>query len=420
MKKSLLLLLIVALVFTVVGCKSTSSETSDDITKETPTETDEDTSETGDEVITVWIPGDDVEYSFYYNMFENYKVAMEAEGKTFEYVIEQQPWGDYWTKLPLEVNNGRGPDIYYVHTAYMDSLLPLSKELTLSDETMSQLNETNLFVGENGKPVFVPTVYTSMIMFANEKIVGEVTKAPTTWEELFIESSKYNDPAKGVIGFDYSFHALWDLTYANGNLLTDENGPIFDADALQTIVDWTNKGYVDYLGYGQGSPEESIYQDSAAYIYGAGWMEFWAPEGAELYAFPVPGVTTSNTELSYGISKNVSDNKYAVLNDFVQFMLTDEQTVTDIVKGNSGASNNNRITINYEPGSAGYAVQQSYDSGLTNLVVVPSGLETVYKTMLESALIGDSVEQVIEDAQLSSEGVDVSNLHKMEQALDIN
>lgn len=377
----------------------------------------EETKEEEDQIL-VWIPGDDVEYSFYYNMFKNFKEAKEAKGETFNYVIEQQPWGDYFTKLPLEVNNGRGPDVYYLHSAYMDTLKPISRELSLSEETLSQLNLKDTYLGPNGKPVCIPTVFTSMIMFANKKIVGDNITAPTTWEELLNESKKYNDKENGVIGFDYSFHLLWDLTYQNGNMLTDENGPIFDPNALETIIDWTNKGYVDYLGFGQGSPEESIYQDSAAYIYGAGWMEFWAPEGAELYAFPVPGKkTTSNAEVSFGINKNVSDEKYELLNEFIEFILTDEKTVTDIVKGNSGASNNKTINIEYEKGTAGYAVQESYKNGYTNFITVPSGLETVYKAMLESVLIGDSVDQTVEDAMLSCEGLDVSNLQKMENAL---
>jgi multiple sugar transport system substrate-binding protein len=371
-----------------------------------------------DSQILVWIPGDDVEYSFYYNMFENFKEAKEAKGETFDYVIEQQPWGDYFTKLPLEVNNGRGPDIFYINSSYMATQLPLTRELNLSKDTLSQLNTTDTYLGPNNKPLCIPTVFTSMVMFANEKIVDSDITPPTTWDELLQESQKYNNPEKGVIGFDYSFHILWNFAYQKNKMLTDDNGPVFDRESLETILDWTNKGYVDYLGYGQGSPEDSIYQDSAAFIYGAGWMEFWAPEGAQLYAFPVPGgKVPSNAEVSFGISKNVSEEKYQILNEFVEFMLTDEKTVTDIVKGNSGASNNKTINIDYEPGTAGYAVQQTYKMGNSYYVTVPSGLETIYKAMLESVLIGEPIDQAIEDAKMAATTVDTSNLHKMEQAL---
>jgi multiple sugar transport system substrate-binding protein len=341
---------------------------------------------------------------------------MEAEGKTFNYVIEQQPWGDYFTKLPLEVNNGRGPDIFYVHTAYMDTLGPISKELNLSEETMSQLTTTDMYLGDNGKPIVVPTLFTSMIMYANKKIVGEMESIPSTWDEFFAESVKYNDPANGIIGYDYSFHMLYDLAYQAGERLTDENGAVFSEQALQQVVDWTDAGYMDYLTYGQNSPEDTLYQDSAAFIYGAGWMEFWAPEEAQLHAFPVPGITNAFAELTFGISKNVSDEKYEVLNDFVEFMLTDEETVTAIVKGNSGAANNTNVDIVYEEGTAGYAVQQAYNSGNAKVVIVPSSLEQVYRTMLESALTGVPVAEAVAEAKISAESIDVSELHQMEQA----
>ncbi len=410
MKKYIAVLLVIVMSIAFVGCGNGNVEKTDESTE---TSGDNKGQEVGE--IVVWIPGDDVEYSFYYNMFENYKKAVEVEGKTFNYVIEQQPWSDYFTKLPLEVNNGRGPDIFYVHTAYMDSLAPISRELDLSEDTLSQLNTTDLFVGENGKAKFIPTAFTSMILYGNEKIVGEVTQVPRSWEEVMAESAKYTDANKGIVGFDYSFHMIYDLIYQNGGRLTDENGVVFDEESLQQIVDWTNEGYMDYLTYGQGSPEDTIYQDSAAYIYGAGWMEFWAPEEAELYAFPVPGITTSNAELSYGISKNVSEEKFEVLNDFIRFMLTDEETVTEIVKGNSGATNNNTITIEYEPGTAGHAVQQSYESGNTKFITVPSGLEKIYKAMLESALTGIPVKDAVEEAKMNAESIDVSNLQMMEK-----
>lgn len=420
MKKYMAVLLVIVMSIAFVGCGNDNTQGTDTDTpsQEEASDTQQEQS-TGDnegaEEIVVWIPGDDVEYSFYYNMFENYKTAMEAEGKTFNYVIEQQPWGDYFTKLPLEVNNGRGPDIYYTHTAYMDTLGPISRELNLSEDILGQLSTTDMYLGENNKPLVIPTVFTSMIMYANEKIVGDMDKAPTTWEELFAESSKYTDAQKGIIGYDYSFHMLYDLAYQAGERLTDANGAVFSEKALQQVLDWTDAGYMDYLTYGQNSPEDSLYQDSAAFIYGAGWMEFWAPEDAQLYAFPVPGTTTAFAELTFGISKNVSEAKYEVLNDFVEFMLTDESTVTDIVKGNSGAPNNTTVDITYEEGTAGHAVLQAYNSGDAKVVIVPSNLEKVYRTMLEAALTGTSVEDAIEQAKMDAQSIDVSNLHQMEQ-----
>jgi multiple sugar transport system substrate-binding protein len=107
------------------------------------------------EEITVWIPGDEVEYSFFYNMFEEY----EKMNENVKFKIEQQPWGDYWTKLPLELQSGRGPELFMTHTAYSDVLLPNSKELPFEvSELEENFNNPGIFLGENGRPAFIPLV----------------------------------------------------------------------------------------------------------------------------------------------------------------------------------------------------------------------------------------------------------------------
>lgn len=405
MRKVLCIILACILMVSFVGCKSENdkvTESGDTISEDVG-------------VITVWIPGDENEYAFYFNMFENYKKHVESNGGKFEYKIEQQPWGDYWTKLPLEINNGRGPDLFMPHMAYADVLLPISKELNFSSDLLNKFKVTDLYLGENGKPVFIPTLFVSKIMYANANIVSDMEKYPDRWKD-FIELSKtYNDVENGVIGFDYSFHLLWDLGYQNGHMLTNENGVEFNATGLKQILEWTKNGAVDYLQFGKGSPEDSIYENSAAFIYGEPWMEFWAPETAKLRAFPVPGGMTHNySELSFGINKNVNDAKYEVLNNFIKFMLTDTKTITDIVKGNSGVPNNKEIEVTYEPFTAGDAVKKTFDSNQTNLSVPPSGLESVYRTMLESVLSGTPIDTAINEAKINADGLDVSRLQDME------
>ncbi len=47
---------------------------------------------------------------------------------------------------------------------------------------------------------------------------------------------------------------------------------------------------------------------------------------------------------------------------------------------------------------------------------MPSSLEQVYRTMLESALTGVPVAEAVAEAKISAESIDVSELHQMEQA----
>ncbi|MEM9424480.1 MAG: extracellular solute-binding protein, partial [Spirochaetota bacterium] len=173
---------------------------------------------------TVWIPGDRGEYGFYYDMFDNFKQYKEAKGESFNYTIEQQPWKDYWTKLPLEVNNGRGPDIFLSHMAYVDIVMPISRELEFSSDLLNQFYVTDLFTGPNGKPYFIPTLFVSKIMYANKDLYPDYQNYPQTWEELGQAASRLSNTEKGIIGFDYSYHIIWDLGYQNGFTLTDTNG----------------------------------------------------------------------------------------------------------------------------------------------------------------------------------------------------
>ena len=377
-----------------------------------------DNSETAVSEFTVWIPGDRGEYAFYYDMFENFQNYKTAKGEEFPYVIEQQPWSDYWTKLPLEVNNGRGPDIFLAHMAYVDILKPIAKELEFSQSVLEQFHITDLFTGPTGKPYFIPTLFVSKIMYANKDLYPDYQNYPQTWEQLEEVAINLNDKEKRISGFDYSYHILWDLGYQNGFTLTTPNGQAqFDGaqKALDYIQRWEDSGVSSVLSYGNGDSEKSFYEGTSAMIYGEPWMEFWAPNKINSFAFPVPGGQTHNVaELSFGISKNVSDAQFKILNEFVEFMLTDPKTITAIVQGNSGYPNNKNIQVSYEPGTAGDAVTKTFEADDTFLIITPSTLERAYRAMLGNFITSRDKDAVIEEAQLSLQGTDFSLLSKLE------
>lgn len=378
----------------------------------------------GDDTVTVWIPGDEQEYGYYYDMFENYKEHIEQQGGTFNYVIEQQPWSDYWTKLPLEVNNGRGPDMFLAHDSYMDVLLPISKELDLDSEITDNLTIKGLYTGENGKDKFVPTVLVTSVMYANTDIVGDMTEFPQTWEELDALAKQYTDNANGVIGFDYSFNILEDLQYDNKETYTENGEIVLRSSPYEKLTKWQDEGITDYYRYGNGSPEDTFNENAVAFIHGATWMEFWAPDDAKvrMKAFPVPhdnadGYQKMAGEPTFGINKNVSDEKYAVLNDLVKFMLTDEETITAIVKGNSGIANNKNIEVSYEPYTAGDAVLKTLEAREGTFVILPTSLEDIMKSNLEAVLMGTDIDSVLQDASLRTGSVNTERLSAMEEAL---
>ncbi len=377
-----------------------------------------------EDVVTVWIPGDEVEYGFYFDALESYKVKMESEGNAFNYVIEQQPWSDYWVKLPLEINNKRGPDLFLTHWAYDENLRGVSKELNLSAKEKALFEVTDLYLGAGGQPVYIPTTFVSKVMYVNRDLAPnfDVAKA-STWDG-FVEELKKLVPGsgspdalkEGIIPFQYAFQTLYDLRYSEGKTFTDISGKsALDATGLQFLKSLDDMGITSYL-VREGADTE-LNNATAAVVYGEPWMEFWAsPEVKDsIEAFPVPGgVTTKALELSFGINKNASDERFELLQGFVKYMLMDEKVNASIVKGSSGTPNLKGLDISYEPGTAGYANMNSKNS---LLLIPPVVFEDVVSNMLgdwEGLGGTKSLSQVVKDANVAASAIDLSGLKKQE------
>ncbi len=377
-----------------------------------------------------WIPGAEDEYGFYYDAANKYSEM--TDGVTITPV--QQPWGDYWTKLPLEVNNGRGPGIFITHTSYTDVLKPITAELNMSVEELNELGYTNtdLYLGEGGNPQFIPTLYAPNIIYYNKTMWDNAgltnEDKPTTWDELADVSLKLKDEENKVIGFDYSFHILYDFVFQNGKqFIGDDGSPKFYADSLDMILEWQEKGVTDYMGYGAGSPEESFLQGAAAMVYGQPWMSNYFSNtmpDLEFGSFPVPSNTnqkikvTSQVELTPGVNKNLEGEQMDAAQDFIKWLLTDEETMISIAAGNNAASANSVYMKNqeYDNNSAGEAVIQTLTDESDIFLVVPTTLEDAYKILLESTIStnGTEIESDIEKAKASTANTDFELTKELE------
>ncbi len=410
MKRLLATLLI--MVFALVGCGANTTS--------------------GDNVeLEFWIPGAEDEYGFYYDAAAKYSEM--TEGVTITPV--QQPWGDYWTKLPLEVNNGRGPGIFITHTSYGDVLKPISAELDTTVEELEELGYTNtdLYVGENGKPQFIPALYAPNVIYYNKAMwdAAGLTDAdiPKTWEELESVALKLYDEQNKVIGFDYSFHVLFDLALQDGQAIVGEDGKAqFYGDSLDTITKWQKDGVTNYMSYGAGSPEESFLQGAAAMIYGQPWMANYFTNtmpDLEFASFPMPGnadskiKVTSQAELTPGINKNLEEAEMEAAQGFLKWMLNDEETMLSIASGNNSASANTNYLQDqeYAEGSAGSAAVSTIEDGSDMFLIIPSTLESAYNVLLESTISteGANKDADIEKAKISVENTDLSQTSELEK-----
>lgn len=359
---------------------------------------------TTDEVeMEFWIPGGEDEYGFYYDAARQY--SEEHEGVTITPV--QQPWSDYWTKLPLEIQNGRGPGVFITHTSYSDVLAPISAELDMSTADLESMgySNTDLYVGENGNPMFIPVLYAPNVIYYNKTMWADAgltdDDIPTTWAELAEVAKTLKNEESKVIGFDYSFHVLYDLTIQDGQKLVNDDGTVnFDKNALEQINSWEEDGITNYMSYGAGSPEESFLQGASAMIYGQPWMsnyfsntmpdlEFGAFEMPAMESAPVK--VTSQAELSPGINKNLDESQMAVAQDFLKWMLSNEDVMLSIAEGNNAASANDKYleNQNYDPTTAGAAAVDTIKNDDDMFVVIPSTLEDAYKVLVESVISND-------------------------------
>lgn len=378
-----------------------------------------------------WIPGAEDEYGFYYDAARQY--SEEHEGVTITPV--QQPWGDYWTKLPLEIQNGRGPGLFITHTSYSDVLAPISAELEMTTGDLEALgySNTDLYLGENGNPMFIPVLYAPNVVYYNKTMWSEAglteEDIPTSWDQLAKLSEQLENTDSKVIGFDYSFHVLYDLTIQAGEqLVNDDDTANFSKDALNKILSWEEAGVTNYMSYGAGSPEESFLQGAAAMIYGQPWMANYFSNtmpDLEFGAFEMPAIegsdvhVTSQAELSPGINKNLDEEQMAVAQDFMNWMLSDEDVMLSIAEGNNAASSNSNYLAdqNYEQSSAGAAAVSTIENGNDMFVVIPSTLEDAYKVLVESVIANDgaSIDSDIEKANSSVGNTDLTMTKELEQ-----
>lgn len=388
-------------------------------------------STSGDVEMEFWIPGGEDEYGFYYDAAHKY--SEETEGVTITPV--QQPWGDYWTKLPLEIQNGRGPGIFITHTSYSDVLEPITAELDMTTSELEDLGYTNtdLYLGENGNPLYFPVLYAPNVVFYNKMLWNEagLTEAdfPTTWKELADISEKLKDEESKIIGFDFSFHVLYDLTIQSGERLVNEDGTAnFSKLALEQVNNWEQDGLTNYMGYGAGSPEESFLQGAAAMIYGQPWMANYFSNtmpDLEFGAFEMPALesadvhVTSQAELSPGINKNLDEEQMQAAQDFMKWLLSDEDVMLSIAEGNNAASSNENYLVNqnYNANTAGAVAVQTIENGDDMFVVIPSTLEDAYKVLVESIISNDasSVDADIEKANTSVGNTDLSMTQRLEE-----
>lgn len=310
--------------------------------------------------------GEDIEIEFWYwtgasELFKSVVNQYTAIHPNVKITLVENPYDDYWTKLPLALQGSNGPAIFNVHNSYHENLI---NYLAPYDIPVEDLEED--FVGVSAHVIDGKVYYTdygmmTATMYYNKAMwsAAGLTEAdiPTTWDQFREVAKKLTiRDEKGELiqaGFSFNGGAQGDvlgMQYQYGqNLFTEDGKVTFNNDAIKTVVQRMKDIYeVDGSGdynFGNNSGD-NFGQGMIAMYLGWGFMHglfqaLW-PE-TEFGSFEIPTPTEDvpyayhryNGESTFGINKNAPADQQAVAQDIVRFFLANDQLQKEFVLANS-------------------------------------------------------------------------------------
>lgn len=310
--------------------------------------------------------GEDIEIEFWYwtgasDLFKSVVNQYTAIHPNVKITLVENPYDDYWTKLPLALQGSNGPAIFNVHNSHHENLI---NYLAPYDIPVEDLEED--FVGVSAHVIDGKVYYTdygmmTATMYYNKAMwsAAGLTEAdiPATWDQFREVAKKLTiRDEKGELiqaGFSFNGGAQGDvlgMQYQYGqNLFTEDGKVTFNNDAIKTVVQRMKDIYeVDGSGdynFGNNSGD-NFGQGMIAMYLGWGFMHglfqaLW-PE-TEFGSFEIPTPTEDvpyayhryNGESTFGINKNAPADQQAVAQDIVRFFLANDQLQKEFVLANS-------------------------------------------------------------------------------------
>lgn len=149
--------------------------------------------------------------------------------------LVDNPWEDYWTKLPLALDGNNGPAIFNVHNSYHENLINYMAPLDIPTEDLeADFNGVSAHVID-GKVYYIDygmmtgSVYYNKDMWEKAGLTDD--DIPKTWDEMIEVAKKLTikDGDKIVqagLNFNDDFHQnyLLGLNYQMGENLFKEDG----------------------------------------------------------------------------------------------------------------------------------------------------------------------------------------------------
>lgn len=265
------------------------------------------------------------------------------------------PWGDYWTRLPLAVAGGTGPDMYFFHSNWMQQFVDGGLVQAWPEDRVAQLREkldgidTNLI---NGNLYAFDEGFDTAVIYYGKKAWEEagLTDAdiPKTWDELIALANllTQRDSSGAIVraGFDANLRdGRWTwlaLKYQTGEFMFSEDGRRANImteggrAAAQMLYDWefgpSPVGNIDLAPW----VEDALPTEIAAMGFGFGWFaDYWRSDYPDYAwgAFPVPSlegapaIARAGSWTSLGVNALASDAAKTAAFDVIQWYGTDPE-----------------------------------------------------------------------------------------------
>lgn len=376
MKRVLSFVLVVMLMLSLVGCNSApAAETAP---KNDAPATEATTS--GDEPVST-LPivgnvvqydpnapinsGEDIDVELWYwtgaaNLFQLLADEYTAVHPNVHIKLVENPWGDYWTKLPLALQGNDGPAIFNVHNSQHDNLIGY---MSPYDIPVADIEKE--FVGAAGHVIDGELYYTDYgLMTATVYYNTEMWEAagltdadiPITWDEFREVAKKLTIREEGKLvqaGFSYNGGIQGDvlgMQYQYGqNLFTADNQVTLNNDAMKNVIQrlkdlYAVDGVCDY-NFGNNSGD-NFGQEMTAMFMGWGYMTNVLSQNfpeTEFDCFEIPTPTTEvpyavhryNGESTFGVNKNAPAEQQAVAQDLVRFFLANDSIQKEFCLANA-------------------------------------------------------------------------------------
>jgi len=380
MKKvfAIVLMLVLTLVLSITACKGTSPTDTDTSTTDTDTSTtNTDTSEATGETLQVmgnviqYDPnqsindGNDITVELWYwtgaaNMFQSLADQYMAIHPNVTINLVENPWDDYWTKLPLALQGSDGPAIFNIHNSQHDNLIGYLAPYNIPVEDL----ETE-FVGASGHVIdgkiyytdyglMTATVYYNTDMWAAAGLTD--ADIPTTWDEFREVAKKLTIREDGELiqaGFSYNGGIQGDvlgMNYQYGqNLFTVDNKVTLNNDAMKAVIQRLKDLYeVDGVcdnNFGNNSGD-NFGQGTVAMFLGWGFMTNVLKQNfpdTPFACFEIPTPTEEvpyayhryNGESTFGVNKNATVDQQAVAQDIIYFFFANDSIQKEFCLANA-------------------------------------------------------------------------------------